>query len=153
MSARNDVAPSTLGVRLREEGVEVEYLDGRTILYRGAPERVTGTLTTPPGKDVHVLVTDPTETEGVMMYVNDRDTHDDILESTGVGRVLLNPEESEALFPGVTVRRAGLERFEIEADPEAARGRVFVFAEDEWGESAYELVGDSEGGSAAQQES
>lgn len=148
MSARSDVAPSTLGIRLLEEGVEVEYLDGRTILYRGAPEPVADTLTTPPGKDVHVLVTDPTETEGVMMYVNDRDTHDDILESTGVGRVLLEPGESEELFPGVSVRRAGLERFEIDADPEAARGRVFVFAEDEWGETAYELVNEIASGSS-----
>jgi hypothetical protein len=148
------MAPSTLGIRLLEEGVEVEYLDGRTILYRGAPEPVADTLTTPPGKDVHVLVTDPTETEGVMMYVNDRDTHDDILESTGVGRVLLEPGESEELFPGVAVRRAGLERFEIDADPEAARGRVFVFAEDEWGETAYELVNEvaSESPDSATQE-
>jgi hypothetical protein len=144
MSARSDIAPSTLGVRLLEEGVEIEYLDGRTILYRGPPKQISGTLTTPPGKNVHVLVTDPTETEGVMMYINDRDTHDDILESTGVGRVLLDPEESEELFPGVTVRRADLERFEVDADPEAARGRVFVFAEDEWGETSYELVNEAE---------
>jgi hypothetical protein len=92
---------------------------------------------------VHLLVTDPTETEGVMMYINDRDTHDDILESTGVGRVLLDQEESEELFPGVAVRRAGVERFEIDADPEAARGRVFVFAEDEWGETSYELINET----------
>lgn len=143
MSARSDIAPSTLGVQLLEEGVEVEYLDGRTILYRGVPEQISGTLRTPPGKNVHLLVTDPTETEGVMMYINDRDTHDDILESTGVGRVLLDQEESEELFPGVAVRRAGVERFEIDADPEAARGRVFVFAEDEWGETSYELINET----------
>ena len=143
MSARSDIAPSTLGVRLLEEGVEIEYLDGRTILYRGVPERISGILTTPPGKNVHLLVTDPTETEGVMMYINDRDTHDDILESTGVGRVLLDQEESEELFPGVAVRRAGVERFEIDADPEAARGRVFVFAEDEWGKTSYELINET----------
>lgn len=144
MSAHDDVAPSTLGVRLLEEGVEVEYVDGRTILYHGVPEPVSGTLRTSPGKNVHVLVTAPTETEGVLVYVNDRDTHGDILESTGVGRVLLEADETEELFPGVTVRRAGLERFEIEADPTAARGRVFVFVEDEWGEESYELVGDEQ---------
>ena len=88
---------------------------------------------------MQVLVTDPTETEGVMMYVNDRDTHDEILESTGIGRVLLDSGEEEELFPGVTVRLEGY-AVEVEADPEVARGRVFVFSEDERGESSYELV-------------
>jgi len=138
MSARNDVAPSTLGVELAEEGVYVEYTDGREAFYNGVPERVEGTLRTNPGKDVHVLVTDPTETEGVLVYVNDLKTHDEILESTGVGRVLLDPGEEEELFPGVTVRADGY-AVEVEADPETARGRVFVFEEDELGEYAYEL--------------
>jgi hypothetical protein len=138
MSARNDVAPSTLGVELAEEGVYVEYTDGRRVFYNGVPERIEGTLHTNPGKDVHVLVTDPTETEGVLVYVNDLKTNDDILESTGVGRVLLDPGEEEELFPGVTVRADGY-AVEVEADPEEARGRVFVFEEDELGEYAYEL--------------
>jgi len=141
MSMRTDVAPSTLGVALKEHGVEVEYLDGRTTLYRGVPEAVSGTLQTPPGKQTHVLVTDPTETEGVMMYVNDRKTHEDILEATGVGRVLLEADEEEELFPGVTVRQRPGYRTEVEADPEVARGRVFVFVEDDWSEASYELVG------------
>ncbi|ADQ67473.1 hypothetical protein GL213_09475 [Halogeometricum borinquense] len=140
MSARNDVPPSTLGVELLDHGVQVEYTDGRTTLYHGVPETVTGTLTTAPGKETHVLVTDPTETEGVMMYVNDLKTHDDILESTGVGRVILDAGEEEELFPGVSVRRTEGMRTEIEADPEVARGRVFVFEEDDWGESSYEFV-------------
>jgi hypothetical protein len=139
MSARNDVAPDTLGIELAEDGVVVEYTDGREAYYRGVPERVTETLQTTPGKLVQVLVTDPTETEGVMMYVNDRDTHDEILESTGIGRVLLDSGEEEELFPGVTVRLEGY-AVEVEADPEVARGRVFVFSEDERGESSYELV-------------
>jgi hypothetical protein len=138
MSARNDIAPSTLGVELTEEGVYVEYTDGREVFYNGVPERVEGTLRTNPGKDVHVLVTDPTETEGVLVYVNDLKTNDEILESTGVGRVLLDPGEAEELFPGVTVRADGY-AVEVEADPETARGRVFVFEEDELGEYAYEL--------------
>ena len=140
MSARNDVAPSTLGVELREEGVVVEYLDGRTTLYRGVPQKVDGTLTTGPGKETHILVTDPTETEGVLMYVNDLKTHDDILDQSGVGRVILDAEEEEELFPGVTVHRKGGMRNEIVADPEIARGRVFVFVEDDWGEESYEFV-------------
>ena len=137
---RNDVAPSTLSVALLEEGVEVEYTDGRRTLYRGVPEKVPGTLTTKPGRDLHVLVTDPTDSEGVLVYVNDRKTHDDILESTGVGRVVLDQDEDEELFPGVVVRRVGELRYEVEADPETARGRVFVFVEDDWGEDSYEFV-------------
>ncbi|WP_135825759.1 DUF5796 family protein [Halorussus ruber] len=139
MSARNDVPPDTLGVELAEDGIVVEYTDGREAYYRGVPEKVADTLRTQPGKLVQVLVTDPSETEGVMMYVNDRDTHDEILESTGIGRVLMDPGEEEELFPGVTVRLDGY-AVEVEADPEVARGRVFVFAEDSRGESSYELV-------------
>ena len=90
---RNDVAPSTLSVALLEEGVEVEYTDGRATLYRGVPEKVSGGLTTKPGRDLHVLVTDPTESEGVLVYDNDRKTHDDVLESTGVGRVILGGDD------------------------------------------------------------
>ncbi|MFK5602738.1 DUF5796 family protein [Haloferax volcanii] len=140
MRARNDIAPSTLGVELHDYGVEVEYLDNRTTVYRGVPQAVTGTLATAPGKEVHVLVTDPTETEGVMMYVNDLTSHDEVLESSGVGRVILGEDEEEELFPGVLVRRVPGHRFEIEADPDVARGRVFVFVEDDWGEDSYEFV-------------
>jgi hypothetical protein len=142
MSARNDVAPSTLNVELLDHGVQVEYTDGRTTLYRGVPETVTGTLTTSPGKETHVLVLDPTETEGVMVYVNDLKTHDEVLESTGVGRVILSEGEEEEIFPGVTVRRTSGMRTEVEADPEQARGRVFAFVEDDWGEESYEFVAD-----------
>ncbi|WP_435347177.1 DUF5796 family protein [Haloarchaeobius sp. HRN-SO-5] len=139
MSHRSDVAPSTLGVELQEGGVVVEYVDGREVFYNGVPEKRDGTVRCPPGKHAQVLVTDPTETEGVMMYVNDRNTHDDILESTGVGRVFLDPGQSEELFPGVTARAEG-HSVVVEADPETARGRVFVFAEDEMSEHSYEVV-------------
>lgn len=139
MSNRNDVPPDTLGVELTADGVVVEYLDGREAFYRGVPERVTEAVTTPPGKDVHVLVTDPTETQGVMVYVNDHNTHDDILETTGVGRVFVDNGGETTLFPGV-VARASQYRMTVEADLEAVDGRVFVFAEDELGERSYELV-------------
>jgi hypothetical protein len=143
MSQRSNVSPSTLGVELQEGGIAVRYTDGREVFYHGVPEKVSDTLITPPGKEVHVLVTDPSETEGVMIYVNDRKTHDDVLESTGVGRVLLEPGESEELFPGVEV---GVEshRVHVDAEPEVARGRVFVFAEDEMSEHVYELVGEDD---------
>jgi hypothetical protein len=139
MTFRADVAPSTLGVELNEDGVVVEYLDGRKVFYHGPPEAVEGSVRAPPGKLTQVLVTDPTETEGVLVYVNDRNTDESILKDTGVGRVMVANDEEEELFPGVTVR-AEAYAVEVEADPETARGRVFVFAEDEMAERAYEIV-------------
>ncbi|WP_458188690.1 DUF5796 family protein [Haladaptatus sp. NG-WS-4] len=147
MSVRNDVSPDTLGVELTEDGIVVEYTDGREVFYHGIPKKVQGTLRTHPGKLVQVLVTDPTETEGVMTYVNDRNTHDEILESSGVGRIFVEPGEEEELFPGVTVRSEGY-AVEVEADPEIARGRVFVFEEDEMGERSFEFVNEDAAESA-----
>jgi len=143
MAVHSDIAPRTLGVELRPEGVVVTYADGRSTMYHGAPTKVSDSLTTNPGKETHLLVTDPTETEGVMLYVNDLKTHDEILEDTGVGRILLDDGDEEEVFPGVTVRRSGDHRTTIEADPETARGRVFVFVEDDWGEESYEFVPES----------
>lgn len=143
MSARNDVPPETVGVSLEPEGVQVTYTDGRSVFYHGVPERRAGAVTTGPGKEVHVLVTDPSETEGVLVYVNDRRTHDDILESTGVGRVLLNEGDQTSVFPGVEATSTGL-RVEVAADPSAVDGRVFVFVEDQVSEHAYELVAPEE---------
>ncbi|RQG90009.1 hypothetical protein EA462_08360 [Natrarchaeobius halalkaliphilus] len=145
MSARNNVAPSTIGVDFVEGGVVVEYLDGREVFYHGPPKPVEGPITTPPGKDVHVLVTDPEGIEGVMTYVNDRDTHDGILETTGVGRVMLDGSDEERLFPGVTVSTDAYS-IRVEADHSSVDGRVFVFAEDEMSEHAYELVDESADG-------
>ncbi|ELY85297.1 DUF5796 family protein [Natrialba taiwanensis] len=139
MSARNNVAPSTITVNLVEGGVVVQYLDGREVFYHGPPEPVTESIKTSPGKDVHVLVTDPDGVEGVMTYVNDRDTHDDILETTGVGRVILSGDDEEVLYPGVTVSTDAYS-IRVEADLSLVDGRVFVFAEDELSEHAYELV-------------
>lgn len=140
MAVHNDVPPRTLGVELREEGVVVTYADSRTTIYRGVPQAVDGPLQTAPGKETHILVTDPTETEGVLLYVNDLKTADEILEDTGVGRILLDEGDREEVFPGVTVSRTDGLRTTVEADPEAARGRVFVFVEDDWGEESYEFV-------------
>lgn len=136
---RSDVAPDTVGISLEQEGVEVTYTDGRSVFYHGVPQRAEGRVISGPGKDVHVLVTDPTETEGVMVYVNDRKTDDEILKDTGVGRVVLDRGEADSLFPGVEVANSGY-RIEVTADPEVARGRVFVFVEDELGEQSYEIV-------------
>jgi hypothetical protein len=147
MSTRSDVSPDTLGIELRPEGVLVTYADDREAFYHSVPEKVEGTLTTAPGKQVHVLVTDPTETEGVMIYVNDLNTHDEILESTGVGRIVLDPGEETSIFPGVVLRDTD-PRVEIEADPETARGRVFVFEEDGITERSYEIVSPPDGNDA-----
>ncbi len=142
MSNRSDVPPDTVGVELVEEGVVVEYLDGREAFYRGVPATRTGDLTTAPGKDVHVLITDATGTQGVLVYVNDLQTHDEILEDTGVGRVVLDDGETDELFPGVTV--SGSIRVTVTVDHDTVDGRVFVFEEDELGERSYELVPDSD---------
>jgi hypothetical protein len=143
MTQRSDIAPETLGISLEPEGIEVEYLDDRTVFYHGVPTKKEESVVCGPGKEVHVLVTSPDEEEGVMVYVNDRRTHDDILESTGVGRVIVERGEEASLFPGVDAENHGY-RTEITADPETARGRVFVFSEDERGEASYELVSKSE---------
>jgi len=139
MSTRSDVAPATLSVRLEDGGVVVEYADGREVFYHGVPERVEGDLRTAPGKDVHVLVTDPDGGEGVLLYVDDRQTSDGMLRDTGVGRVTLADGEREQLFPGVVAERDG-HYHEVSADPAVVDGRVFVFVEDEFGEASYELV-------------
>lgn len=143
--SRSDVPPTSIGIDLREEGVVVEYLDGRTTLYRGVPDTVEGSVTAGPGKETHVLVTDPTETEGVMTYVNDYNTDDEILEESGVGRVMVDDGGRDEVFPGVIVGRKG-QRNEVIADPETAGGRVFVFIEDGWTERSYEIVEGPEDG-------
>jgi hypothetical protein len=140
---RNDIAPDTLPIDLEPEGVRVEYHDGRSVFYHGVPQTAEGSVVSGPGKDVHVLVTDPTEEEGVLVYVNDRKTHNSILEDSGVGRVIVARGETASLFPGVDATNSGY-RVEIEADPELARGRVFVFVEDGMGEASYEMVPPSE---------
>jgi len=141
--ARNDVPPTTLSVDLREGGVAVEYRDGREVFYNGVPGRVASPLRTAPEVEVHVLVTGPEDREGVLTYVNDRRTHDDVLEATGVGRVLLADGEREQLFPGVVVRADGL-RVVVEVEFDAVDGRVFVFEENELGERSREVVPASE---------
>lgn len=139
MPSHSEVPPDTLAVALEDEGIEVRYADGRRVFYRGVPEPVEPPLTAAPGKYVHVLVTDEPGTQGVLVYVDERTTEDEILETTGVGRVLLDADESASIFPGVTASRGGL-RVEIDADLSAVDGRVFVFVEDEASEQSFELL-------------
>ncbi|PSP31552.1 hypothetical protein BRC64_09720 [Halobacteriales archaeon QH_10_67_22] len=139
MSLRDDVAPDTLGVDLGEDGVTVEYLDGREVFYRGVPRAVEGSVRSGPGKDVHVLVTDETETRGVLTYVNDRTTAADILAETGVGRVIVEDGTEQSLFPGVDVA-VSAHRVTVSVDFDVVDGRVFVFLEDDLGEDSVEVV-------------
>jgi hypothetical protein len=84
------------------DGVVLEYTDGRELFYHGVPECVETPHRTAPGKQVHVLVTDASKQRGVL-WVDERRTDNGILESSGVGRVMLGPKETATLFPGVTV--------------------------------------------------
>lgn len=139
MSSRSDISPDTLSIDLEPEGIGVEYADGREAFYHGVPKKEEDSVTCAPGKEVHVLVTAPDETEGVLVYVDDRLTDDAILEQTGVGRIVLEDGERTSLFPGVEAENEAY-RITVEADPETARGRVFVFEEDETGERSFEIV-------------
>lgn len=143
MGMRSEISPDTLRIALEPEGIEVEYTDGRSVFYHGVPEKTSESVAAPPGTQVHVLVTDPSETEGAMIYVDDRKTADEILRSTGVGRVLLAQGEETSIFPGITARRSGYQ-IEVSSDPEITRGRVFVFAEDERAERSWEIVTEEE---------
>jgi hypothetical protein len=138
MSQRRDVSPGTLPVHVEDDGVVVEYLDGRQVRYDRPIEPVKGSVRCSPGKEVHVLVTEADRDRGVMIYVNDRNTDGEILEETGVGRVVLEPDEESELLPGVVAFLDG-HVVEVVADPSVAGGRVFVFEEDELGEQAFEL--------------
>jgi hypothetical protein len=133
-----EVPPDTLSVELTEDGIVVEYTDGRDVFYRGVPTRTDSPHQTAPGKDTHVLVVDESETSGVLLYVNERRTDAAILEDTGVGRVLLDAHEATTLFPGVMVRGGDL-RSEIVVESDVS-GRVFVFEEDQFSEHSYELL-------------
>jgi len=144
MHQRSDVPPDTLSVDLTEDGIAVEYLDGRAVFYRGVPTAVEESLKTAPGKDTHVLVTDAGDNQGVLVYVNELNTENEILEDTGVGRVMLDDGEETTVFPGVTVRESAM-RIQVEVDHETVDGRVFVFEEDELGERSFELVPPGEG--------
>lgn len=136
MEARSNVTPVPLTLDIGDESISLQYQDGRIVTYPGpfnSREEVSATLT----YEIHVLITDGTE--GRMVYINDYDTSDEVLESTGVGRVILEEGSSAAVYPGVTARREG-ERITIEADAEAIEGSVYTFVENQLEEYAYQLV-------------
>lgn len=139
MTSFSEVPPSTLSIRLTDGGIVVEYLDNREVFYHGVPEPASTPHQTAPGKDIHVLVTDESETSGIVMYVDERTTGAEILESSGVGRILLDQGERKSLFAGVEAKRNDL-RYEIDVDEDLVDGRVFVFEEDQFSEQSYELT-------------
>lgn len=139
MRHRSNVSPAPLPVERGEDGVTVEYHDGRRVRYAGpievAEERVSATTSF----EIHVLVADPAFTEGIVVYINDYDTRDDILDATGVGRVLLADGAVEAIYPGVRAGRSG-ETIEVSVDPDLSDAWVYVFVENQLNERAYCLV-------------
>ncbi|PSQ43175.1 hypothetical protein BRD17_06965 [Halobacteriales archaeon SW_7_68_16] len=136
---RSEVAPERLAVDLIDGGIVVCYEDDREVFYNGVPEAVSGPVRARPGASTQVLVTDPDGETGLLTYINDRDTHDDILETTGVGRIFVAADGERTVFPGVTVARDGHAPV-VAADTDAVGGRVFVFVEDELYEDSYEVV-------------
>lgn len=143
MATRTNVSPSPLSVSLEDEGVTIDYLDGRIVHYRGPIEEREETVVAPRTLHVHVLVYDTSADEGIMVYVNDLDTDDAILESTGVGRVLLDEGDRETIYPGVIVERTG-ERIHVSVSDLPAETRVYAFLENERGERAVRLTEQSE---------
>jgi hypothetical protein len=137
---KTDVPPDSVSVELQDGGIAVEYLDGRETFYAGVPEPVAR-VRAPPGKEVHVLATSG-DGRGVLVYVDDRRTPDEVLDGAGVGRVLLDRGDETTVFPGVRVERSGHAHV-VTADTEALDGRVFVFVEDELSEARYEIVDDA----------
>jgi hypothetical protein len=133
----SNVPPDTVGVELRRGGIAVEYCDGRKTFYAGVPQP-TEHVRAAPGTEVHLLVTDEPPTRGVLLYVDDRRTPDEVLRESGVGRVLLDDGEDRTPIPGIRVSRDH-HAHEIEGDPDRIEGRAFVFVENEREERRYEL--------------
>lgn len=139
MEARSNVSPVPLTLHPGESQMTLEYLDGRRVEYEAPLETQSGSVSANVAYEIHVLVTDADETEGIMTYVNDYDTSDEILESTGVGRVLLDVDDREALYPGVTARRSA-DQITIDVEADAIDGSVYAFVENQLDERVYRLV-------------
>lgn len=136
MSERSNVSPATLPVARTAAGIEVEYLDGRRVVYRADPEPVQAAVSAPERSHVHVLVRDDAAQRGRLVYLNDLDTDDAVLEQSGVGRVLVGDGEEAAIDHGVDVTRTG-EHLRIDVDHHPPDRSVYVFVENQLGERAY----------------
>lgn len=143
MVSRETVSPATLQLEVEEDGIVVHYLDGRHTVYSQTPEAETAPITMPPEFIVQILLVHPSQTEGVLVYVNDRDTADEILEESGVGRINLRPGEAASILPGIDVEMDGHTAV-VDVDHEVVDGEVYVFAEGQLGSRAYHVVEDAE---------
>ena len=132
-----EIAPAALPVELVEGGIVVTYQDGREVIYRGVPERVGPKYATGPGREIHLLVTDGDT--GRLVYVDERMTDPEILERTGVGRILLTVDDPVEAQPGITACKTGL-RIEFTVAPADLKGTAFVFEQDQFGEHSVELA-------------
>lgn len=137
MEARSNVTPNPLPLEIEDSTISIQYQDGRVVTYHGPIEERDATVSATLTYEIHVLVTDGTE--GSIVYVNDYDTSDEVLEATGVGRVIISESDSASVYPGVTASRRG-ERITIEVDRGAVAESVYVFVENQLEEHAYQLV-------------
>lgn len=133
------VSPATLTVDISKEGIAVRYLDGRRTVYPADAEPTVPPLRTGPGRLVQLLLVEPDETSGVLVYINDRDTAGEILEESGVGRINLKPGDEAGVLPGVSVEM-DQQHAVIDVDHAAIDGRLFVFSEGMLDTRSYELV-------------
>ena len=138
MTYRTNVSAVPLPVRRSDDTIEITYLDDRVVTYPGPFQDEGTSLTANRTVEIHVLIVDNEFSEGMMIYLNDYDTVDDILESTGVGRIILDDGATESLYPGVRGSRQG-ERITVEVDTNAETAGVYVFVESQLKQDAYEL--------------
>ena len=138
MTYRTNVSPTFLPVRKRDSQIELTYLDDRTVTYSGPFDTSLDTVEANRSVEVHVLIVDSEFKEGMMVYINDYDTVDDILESSGVGRIILPDGGVETLYPGVRVIRDG-ERIRVTAGEAPDDIWCFAFIESQLSEDAYRL--------------
>lgn len=138
MRHRSNVSPVPLPINRTDDAIDVTYLDGREVTYHGPFESRESTVQANQSFAVHVLVIDRDSDEGVMVYINDYDTSDAILESTGVGRVIIADGAHEVIFPGITASRSG-EWIDVSITADPGDVDIFVFIENDRGESHVRL--------------
>ena len=137
MGLRKEVHSAKLNAEITSKGIELTYLDGRTVIYSREPEKVEKHIKCQPGKDIHLIIIE--NNTGKIMYIDELKTDHTILESTGVGKYLIPLKETIEVYAGVLARKEG-HSIEIIADFDRVNGRIFVFQEDEFGERAHEII-------------
>ncbi len=134
MRQRSNVSPVPLSVERSSDAVRLHYLDGRVVTYHGPFEYRKDDLVANRSFEVHVLVVDRTTGEGIMTYINDYNTSDAILESTGVGRVILDDGQREIIYPGVSASLSG-EQIHVSAETVGEDVWIYGFVENDRGEA------------------